>query len=201
MGIDVLNVGRRKGGILQSPQHDARHSSAILGGRRNVVRVARHSVSRQLTVDPRASGNGPLALFEHQDSRPFSHHETVAIQVPRPRGALGFVVSRRERAHGGETADRQSRDEDVFRLGEGSIVEGREDDADEGRFERGGHAGKRDRLADRLADDGLGLRRVHGDQLAAIIPGQLVGGGLDDLVLLIPVFSKVGLFALPAIEA
>src|SRR5207248_9842229 len=105
VGIDVLDVRRFEAGILQRALHHAHHSAAVFRRRRDVVRVARHAVAGDFAVDPRAAGDGALALFDNDDAGPFAHYESVALQVPGPRGVLGIVVAGRQRAHRGESAD------------------------------------------------------------------------------------------------
>ena len=104
--VDVVDVARDAGRASRSALlHHADHPAAILGGRGDVVRVARHPVAGELAVDRRAAVLRVLELLEDEDARAFAHHEAVAVQVPRTRGALRLVVARRERAHGREAAD------------------------------------------------------------------------------------------------
>jgi hypothetical protein len=48
-----------------------------------MVAVVRHAVAEDLGVHGRASALGRLQLFEHQDTRPLSHHEPGAGRVER----------------------------------------------------------------------------------------------------------------------
>ena len=74
------------------------------------IGVAAHAVADDLGQDRRAAGLGELVLLEDQDAGAFADDESVAVLVPRAAGALGLVIARGQRAHGGESADAHRRD-------------------------------------------------------------------------------------------
>src|ERR1051325_1425784 len=76
--VDVVNVGRLQAGVLQRAAHDVDHPDAVLRGRGDMIRVEAHALTGQLAEDPRAAGDGALALLEKQDAGSLAHDEAVA---------------------------------------------------------------------------------------------------------------------------
>jgi hypothetical protein len=52
--VDVADLPRRDAGLPDGHVHDAHRSAAVLGRRRDVVRISGHAVADDLGVDPRA---------------------------------------------------------------------------------------------------------------------------------------------------
>ena len=79
---------------------------AVLGGRGDVIGVARQAVADHFGVDLRAARLGVLVFLEHDDAGALAHDEAVAVLVIGARGLLGRVVEAGgQRAAGGEAGD------------------------------------------------------------------------------------------------
>ena len=83
--------------------------------------IAVGGITDHLSVDLGAAPQRVLAFFENQNAGAFADNETIALFIKRPAGALGLIIARRQRFHGGETADAQRRDR---RFGAAGAVEG-----------------------------------------------------------------------------
>ena len=66
-----------------------------------------------------------VPFFKDENSRPFPHHETVAIPVEWPRGARRLLVPRGHCSDGGEGAERQWHQGRLGAAGEGDIHDAR----------------------------------------------------------------------------
>jgi hypothetical protein len=105
MGIDVTDIGGVQSAGAQGHFHATRR--AFAPGRRGgeMVGVRRVAVADNLAINFRAAGLGVLQFLQHQEARAFAHHETVAFQVKRARGAFRLGVAGAHGAHRAKSAD------------------------------------------------------------------------------------------------
>jgi hypothetical protein len=99
MCVDVLHLVRADRCVLERTAHGPSGLRAVGTRGRHVVRVVAERVARDLGVDVRAASLGVLVLFEHEDRRPFAHHEAVALSIERPRRTVRRAVARGHRAN------------------------------------------------------------------------------------------------------
>jgi len=81
MGVDVVNIFRRKSGALQRHLHGAEPAIAVFGRRGDVIGVAGKSIADNLAINFRAARFRSLIFFEHDKARPLAHEKAVAILV------------------------------------------------------------------------------------------------------------------------
>ena len=105
----------------QRREHGARLRLAAVVGQRHVEGVAAHAVAGQLGVDVRAASLRVLQLLEHQHAGAFTDDEAVAVDVERPRRALGIFVVRAQRARGGEPGNADRADRRLAAAGEHDV--------------------------------------------------------------------------------
>src|SRR6516225_7888799 len=96
--VDVVDVRRREPAVLEGVAHAARGPCAVFGRSGDVMRICRHPVAGELAVDPHATRACVLQLLEHEDTRPFAEHESIAIDVPWTARGRRVLVARGERA-------------------------------------------------------------------------------------------------------
>src|SRR3954452_20740693 len=90
--IDVIDAARRQVGAAQRVAHRAEGAAAVLGGGGQMIRIARHSVTEHLGIDPGVAIAGMLVLLKHEDASSLSHYKTITVLVPRPRGTWRVVI-------------------------------------------------------------------------------------------------------------
>src|SRR5436309_2113531 len=164
--VDVIDPGRRDAGALERLVHDAERAVAVVGRRRDVVRVGRHAVADQLGVDARVAAGRKIELLEDEHAGAFADDEPVAILVEGAARALGLVVARGERAQRAEAADPHRRNRGFRSAGDHHVGVTAPDDLEgvaDG-VRRGGARGAR---------GGVGALR-------AVADGDLPGGEVDD---------------------
>src|SRR3954453_12075261 len=84
--VDVVDTFRRQAGAAERVAHRAEGAAAVLGRGGQMIRIARHSVTEHLGIDPGIATAGMLVLLKYEDAGPLSHHKTITVLVPRPRG-------------------------------------------------------------------------------------------------------------------
>jgi hypothetical protein len=99
VGINVIDLIRRRFSMLERNLHRPGSPFAIRGRRGHVIGVGGKSVSGELAVNLRAPCLGVLELFDHHHAGAFTHDESIPVAVERPRGLLGIVITRAERFH------------------------------------------------------------------------------------------------------
>ena len=148
-------------GVAQRIPHHAERAVAIVGRRGHVERVGAHPVPRHLGQDVRAAPLRELQLFEHQNPGALADHKSVALAIPRARRALRLVVARRERAHGGKSADAHGRDAGFGAAADHGIGVAALDEAERiADGMRAGGAGRRGRGI-RTLSRGCGWKRIR----------------------------------------
>ena len=68
-----------------------------------MVGVCSKSVAREFAINFRAARFRVFQLFHDNNTGAFAHNKAIAIAVERSRSALGLVVARAQRSHGGES--------------------------------------------------------------------------------------------------
>ena len=131
-----------------------------------MVGVAGHAIADDFGDDIRAAALGEFERFENQHAGAFADDEAVALGVEGAAGALGFVIARGERAHGGESADAHGSD---------------------GRFGAAGDHHFRVAALDDFVGVANGVRRSRAGRgrggvgaLRAVANGNVAGGEIDD---------------------
>src|SRR5262249_851951 len=69
-----------------------------------------HAITDHFRQDTGIAPSRGFQFLEHQDSRPLSHHKSVAIAIPGTGSALGLIVAGRERPGGRKSADSHGSD-------------------------------------------------------------------------------------------
>jgi len=92
MRIDVVDLVGRQLGAAQCVAHRAKGAVAVLGGRGQMVRVARHAVADDFGVDLGIALFGVLVFLKYDNPGAFAHYKAVAILIPRSRGPRRIVV-------------------------------------------------------------------------------------------------------------
>ena len=69
-----------------------------------MVCIGAHTETGQFGVDFCAAFFGVFVFFQHQHAGTFTHHEAVAVFIPRAGSSGGIVITGRQRLHGGKTA-------------------------------------------------------------------------------------------------
>src|ERR1700736_1114097 len=105
--VDVIDLISLDACVLNGTLHHAKGAVAVLGRAGDVMRVRAHSVAHDLSEYGRSSPARLLQLLQNEHARSFSHHETIALSVPWPRGLLRLIVTLRKGSHSGKTADAQ----------------------------------------------------------------------------------------------
>ena len=107
MGVEIVNIGRRKLGGVQGGGYGS--GGALAGGVRlsEVVRVAGSGVTAQFGQRLGSPGSRVVGALQDQHRRALGQHETVAAPVERLAGALGMVVLARQGAQGVESRHAQ----------------------------------------------------------------------------------------------
>src|SRR6202022_2939372 len=103
VGVDVINLVWGNAGMFERELHGARGAFAVRWRSSHVVGVCSKSVSREFAINLRAARFRVFQLFYDNNTGAFAHAKAIAIAVERSRSALGLVVARAERSHGGET--------------------------------------------------------------------------------------------------
>ncbi len=109
VGVHVAHFRGIDAGVAEGIAHGQGRPGAVLGGRGHVVGVVAEAKTGHFTVDGGATGLGAFVFLQHHGAGAVGQHETVAVLVPGPAGALGIVVAGGERPGGGETAHAQGR--------------------------------------------------------------------------------------------
>ena len=165
MGVDVVDVGRRKAGAFQRHLHRAKAAVAVLRRGGDVIGVARQAIAVDFAIDFRAARLGVFVFFEHHDAGAFAHDEAVAVLVVGARGLLRRVVKAGgKRAAGGEAGNAQAADRGfrAARQHHVGIVE-RDQTRRVADGMRAGGAGRDDRVIGPLVADAD--RDIAGDQI------------------------------------
>ena len=63
-----------------------------------MVRVGRHGIAGDFSIDGDSSSTRMVKLFQHQNGGPFAEDKPVPIFVKRPAGPLRRVIARRKGA-------------------------------------------------------------------------------------------------------
>ena len=100
MGVDIIDLRRRDPGAPDRGAHAAIGAVAVLGGRRDMMRIARHAVADQLGVNLGAAPSGVLEFLQHDNAGALAHDEAIAIAVIGPRRPRRLVVEGRRQARG-----------------------------------------------------------------------------------------------------
>ena len=162
--VDVADLLRRDVGLPEGHVHDAHRPAAVLGRRRNVIRVAGHAVADDLGVDSRAARDGRFALFENDHAGPLADDEPIALLVERAARFVGLIVARRHRAHRGKPADAHRRNRRLRAAGNHRVGVAAPDDLerlpDRMRRRRARGAGRQVRPFGAEADRHLSCREV-----------------------------------------
>ena len=92
MGIDIVDLRRRDAGAIDRRPHAAQGAIAVLGGRGDVMSIAREPITDEFGVDLGSAALGVLVRFEHHEARALTHDEAVPIAVIRARGSFRRIV-------------------------------------------------------------------------------------------------------------
>ena len=179
--------------VVERQLETARGLRAVGTRRGHVVRVVGGRGTQHFGEDRRAARDRPVALLEDEHRRALAHHEAVAADVERARGARRIVVARRHGADDRERAEAQrlqrrlgaAREHDVG----AAVPDGAQAVAHRDRARGAAHAvGRvrpvhaeldRDVAARRAAEDRERERRVHAAQPLVKEGAQLLLGESD----------------------
>ena len=103
--IHIINVCWLQARIFQCAVN--RQSRAINGRSGDVMGVWAHAKTHQLCINVRTARNGWIVRFQHHHTCTLTHHETIALFVPRTRGFLWLIVAGRQGFHCGKTTHAQ----------------------------------------------------------------------------------------------
>src|SRR5882724_5900591 len=102
--VYVADIVRRKLRVFQRRTHYAKRPVAIFHWLRDVIGVAGHSVANNLRQNRGVAPRCVLQRLQNQNSRAFSHDETITVRVKGTARRSGIIIARRERLHRGESA-------------------------------------------------------------------------------------------------
>src|ERR1041384_7356228 len=84
MRVDITNILRLGSRIGERLLHYAHGAGSCLVRHRDMKCIASHAIPDQLAIDAGAASFREFKLFEDHDSRAFTDHKSIAIQIEWP---------------------------------------------------------------------------------------------------------------------
>lgn len=110
MDVDVINVGRFQVRAFDRHAHRTDRAFAARRGLSDVVSISRKPKAYEFGVDLRSTIPSMIEFLENERGTAFAHDEAITLNVEGSARLFGSIVSRRERLHGIEPADRHRTD-------------------------------------------------------------------------------------------